>query len=62
MAAEVERLSDEYEYWLNEAEDRPEESEKIAVDILNVLGYDVELVPRIKPRVMPSDVGHDPSA
>ena len=64
LAAEVERLSDEYQYWLREAEAHPEHAVDIAMDLLDSAGYDAELTPRRDtdaPRIMPSDVGYDPS-
>ena len=65
LAAEVERLSDEYEYWLGEAENHPDHAVDIAKALLASAGYDAELVPRRwadESRVMPSDVGYDPDA
>ena len=64
LVAEVERLSDEYEYWLGEAGNHPDHAVDIAKDLLASAGYDAELVPRRGPsesRVMPLDVGYDPS-
>ena len=65
LATEVERLSYEYEYWLGEAENHPEHAIDIAKDLLASAGYNAELVPVANPsasRVIPSDVGYDPSA